>query len=87
MARHMSEHKHRELALLEKVEKLCELLRAISEACPVNAPRDRSGRLCGVRDTEPLHKLAVEFKIENGGQDSLGQAAMIARNMLAAFGW
>ena len=58
------------------------LAKAIEQSCPQNAERDRFGRLCGVRNSEPMRKLAIRWKIANGGYDSLDQAAMIARKML-----
>ena len=62
--------------------KMAQYLDAVQIACPENASRDRYGRLNGPRNGDPLRKLAIEFKIANGGQDTLDQAAMIARKML-----
>jgi hypothetical protein len=61
-------------------------LSALEQACPKNCARDRFGRLMGTRNTNPLRDLAIKYRIENGGQDTLDQAAMIARKMLATLG-
>jgi hypothetical protein len=60
-----------------------EFASALEKSCPKNAQRDRFGRLKNV-DPEPLRRLALKWQIENGGYDTLDQAAMIARKMLKA---
>jgi hypothetical protein len=60
-----------------------EFAHAIEQACPKNANRDRFGRLTDVQ-SDGLRRLALKWRIEDGGADTLDQAAMIARKMLAA---
>jgi hypothetical protein len=64
-----------------------EFAQALERSCPKGAERDRFGRLrTAGRDAEPLRRLAIKWQIENGGYDTLDQAAMIARKMLTAAG-
>jgi hypothetical protein len=60
-----------------------EFASALEQSCPKNADRDRFGRLRS-GNSEPLRRLALKWQIENGGYDTLDQAAMIARKMIAA---
>jgi hypothetical protein len=62
-----------------------EFARALEQSCPKGADRDRFGRLRNV-NSDGLRRLALKWQIENGGYDTLDQAAMIARKMLIAAG-
>jgi hypothetical protein len=64
-----------------------EFASALEQSCPKGVNRDRFGRITdAASNTEPLRRLAVKWQIENGGYDTLDQAAMIARKMLQAGG-
>lgn len=66
-------------------DEMIAFLKAVAAASPKDVARDRFGRISGARDTDQLRLLAVKYKIEDGGQDSLDQAAMIARKILESF--
>ena len=60
-----------------------EFAQALEQSCPKGADRDRFGRLRNV-NSELLRRQALKWQIENGGYDTLDQAAMIARKMISA---
>jgi hypothetical protein len=73
------------LAEIDRLQKQNALLlnfaRAIGEAFPFNAPRDRFGRFIGPQNTDPLRVLAVHHKTRPA-QDVMEQAGEVARAII-----
>lgn len=69
---------------MKNTKDLIAFVKAIEAIFPHDAPRDRFGRYVESRNTELLRQLAIKYKIENGGEDSMDQAGMVARNIIKA---